>query len=209
MVVRVCLSRLRHSPRADDPELAGDDRAPHVATDVGRRRVSAARRRGERAAHIVGGQAGGRIGHGDHRGPGVLGPTLDRAAVDPAPVLVTCGRGGCGGDRRGRGRRGIRLPGSGHGQANSCDCGASHEELSTVGDDRFGQASRSVGHVQFPSGAVVYLIPVVAMPSMNRRWRMRKTITMGRTTTVAPAIKRPKLVSFWPVENSANATGSV
>src|SRR6478735_388338 len=36
-----------------------------------------------------------------------------------------------------------------------------------------------------------YLRPVVAMPSMKRFWKMRKTTRTGMMTTVAPARSRP------------------
>ena len=49
------------------------------------------------------------------------------------------------------------------------------------------------GHrgVRWPVTEVDYLMPVVAMPSMNLRWKARKISRMGMTTTVAPARSRP------------------
>lgn len=43
-------------------------------------------------------------------------------------------------------------------------------------------------------------MPVVAMPWMNRRWKIKKTTRTGRTTMVAPAMSRPYSVWFCPVE---------
>ena len=73
------------------------------------------------------------------------------------------------------------------------------EESGTFGSDMVGSDMVGLsfggltGHrgVRWPVTEVDYLMPVVAMPSMNLRWKARKISRMGMTTTVAPARSRP------------------
>ncbi len=161
----------------DDAELAGRDGRPQVAADVGRRRVARPVLGGERLGDVVGRQTGPRVGHRDDAAPRV--PRPSRAG------------GGC----RGRGRRGGRgrapsgwgLPAlrqRGPGRARPprrprrqggcvgwawASCGRTWAVLRF----RFGsRLRRGVGNGEAPAG---YFRPVVAMPSMKRFWKMRKT----------------------------------
>ena len=94
----------------------------------------------------VGGQTGAWVGQGDHRGPGVTGPTLNRAAVDPARMLRQrhrrrrCHGRACA--RRGRmGRRDARS-----GETNSGDCHAS-QDLASGGSGHGTVELNSFSHV--------------------------------------------------------------
>ena len=177
--------------RGDDPQLAGDDGRPQVPADVRRRRVPrpVARRRATRGCCRPAAPCG--VGHRIQAVPGVARPAVQARAGGPCRV-------------RGGGRAAGARPRAASAAAppTRAGVGAGEARRRRRGRPRASGVWSDMGRTPL-SGCdprvrrserwcrCGYLMPVVAMPSMNLRWKARKTRRMGMTTTVAPASSRP------------------